>query len=206
MYPFNPVRLIQMLWLSLRCGTFIPFKIFSPAKIKIKSGAKIKNNGRITIGTQKNQAIISIQPSLLFMGPNSTLTTGKSISIGPGVKIILKANSNINIGDSTYFTSDNHIEAIKEITIGKDCAISWGVTIIDSDHHQMITESINESDLGVKIGNHVWVGCNVTILRNTSIGDNCVIAAGSIVKGKFPNNSLIGGNPARIIKENIDWN
>ena len=55
------------------------------------------------------------------------------------------------------------------------------------------------------IGNKVWIGCNVTILKNTFVGNNCVIAAGSVVKGTFPDNTLIAGNPAKAVKQNVDW-
>lgn len=51
----------------------------------------------------------------------------------------------------------------------------------------------------IKVGNNVWIGLNVTILKGTVIGNNCVIAAGSVVKGEFPDNVLIQGNPAVIV-------
>ena len=51
----------------------------------------------------------------------------------------------------------------------------------------------------IKIGNNVFIGNNCTILPNTIIGDNCIVGAGSIVRGKFPENSVIIGNPAKIV-------
>ena len=50
------------------------------------------------------------------------------------------------------------------------------------------------------LGENVWVGLNAIILKDTVIGNNSVIAAGSVVKGKFPDNALIQGNPAKVIK------
>lgn len=54
-------------------------------------------------------------------------------------------------------------------------------------------------------GNHIWFGAKSMYMKNASISDNSVVALGSIVAGKFPSNVLIGGNPAKIIKENISW-
>jgi acetyltransferase-like isoleucine patch superfamily enzyme len=53
----------------------------------------------------------------------------------------------------------------------------------------------------VIIGKNVWVGNNVTILKNSEIGDNSIVATGAVVTGKFPANVIIGGIPAKIIKE-----
>ena len=55
--------------------------------------------------------------------------------------IIVKDRAMLTIGNSTYFTSDSHIEVVNSIQIGDNCAISWGVTIIDDDHHELISGS-----------------------------------------------------------------
>ena len=51
----------------------------------------------------------------------------------------------------------------------------------------------------------MWVGNQVIILKGTEIADNCVVGSGSVVTKKFTNNLVIAGNPARVVKENIDW-
>lgn len=202
---YNPIRLLQMLYLSIKVGKFIPFKIYSKSKINFKSGSSLIYSGRINLGTQGKNIRISNNSINIFIDKNCEINFGHSICIGPGVNLILKEGSKLNIGNHTYFTSDSHIEIVKELIIGSDCAISWGVTIIDSDHHTLVTAKAKIQEEGVEIGNHVWIGCNCTILKNTKIGNHCVVAAGSVVKGTFPDNSLIGGNPARILKENINW-
>ena len=128
-----------------------------------------------------------------------------SVSLGPGVNIIVKDRGKLSIGEGTYFTSDLHIEAVNSIRIGRQCAVSWGVTVIDDDHHTIAYEGKKEAESGVEIGDHVWIGCNATILKGTRIGDNCVIAAGSVLKGAFPGNSLIGGNPAKVLRSGVSW-
>lgn len=173
----------------------------------VRRNAQLNLSGRLTIGNPDSKAArISLAGVNIYFGYSSIVKLGKSISVGPGVNIIVKDNARLTIGDHTYFTSDMHIEVVNSISIGKDCAISWGVTIIDDNHHTVLTEnSINSKDEGVKIGDHVWVGCNVTILKGSEIDDNCIVAAGSVVKGKFPKNVMIAGNPARIVKQNVNW-
>lgn len=189
-------------------GLFLPFKIWHKSAVNIKNGVDINLGGRVTLGNKnKEGAIISLLPINIYFGNNSKINFGHSVSIGPGVNIIAKDNSNFSVGSNTYFTSDSHIEVVNSMSIGKDCAISWGVTIIDDDHHQLISEE-NKKEKEVSflsIGDKVWIGCNVTILKNTIIGNNCVVAAGSIVRGNFPDNTLIAGNPAKIVKQNIYW-
>ncbi|HOP59466.1 MAG TPA: acyltransferase, partial [Bacteroidales bacterium] len=51
----------------------------------------------------------------------------------------------------------------------------------------------------IKIGNNVFIGNNCTILPGTTVGDNCIIGAGSVVRGNFPENSVIVGNPAKVV-------
>lgn len=188
-----------------KSGFLFPFVIENKAKVKLCPGSKIQLGTRIRIGNKK-LPLLSAVPTNIYISENALLSSGKSVSIGPGVNIIAKSKAEIHIGDSTYFTSDSHIEAVESIVIGANCAISWGVTIIDSDHHEIEIEGKSaEVTQPVKIGDHVWVGCNATILKGTVIGDNSIVAAGSVVKGEFPPNSLIAGNPAKVIRENCNW-
>ncbi len=184
----------------------MPFRKFIPARVRVRSKA-VKLQGRVFIGSpDKRKTIVSANPVNIDFSAESQIAFGHSISIGPGVHLITKDRGKLSIGSGTYFTSDMHLECCHEINIGEQCAISWGTTIIDSDHHEFRYEGKKETESKVEIGDHVWIGCNVTILKGTVIGSGCVVAAGSVVKGEFPAHVLIGGNPARVLKENVNWN
>lgn len=116
-----------------------------------------------------------------------------------------KGEPQIIIGDNCRINGA-YIHSQKRIEIGKNCVIAAGVNIIDSNGHE--TYSLNrttgsDSPKEIIIGDNVWIGINATILKGTRIGNNSVISAGSVVKGDFPSNCIISGNPAKVIKNNI---
>lgn len=97
-----------------------------------------------------------------------------------------------------------YLHAKKSIQIGEKCVIASGVNIMDSNGHELysLDRTINRDNPDpIAIGNNVWIGLNAIILKGTQIGDNSVVAAGSVVKGIFPPNSLIVGNPAEVVKK-----
>jgi len=88
------------------------------------------------------------------------------------------------------------------IEIGNHVGISNGTVLITHDAGiRCFKEEFPNNDIfgKIKIGNNVFIGINCTILPNTAIGDNCIVGAGSVVRGKFPDNSVIIGNPAKIL-------
>lgn len=200
------MRILKMLYCSLLLKKSMPFRIYSKSRIRIRRSADLKLGGRIVIGHRSDEASVSAAPVNFYLGHHSATKIGHSVCFGNGSSIIVKDKGRLTIGHSTYFTSDMHLEAENEIIIGSGCAISWGTTIIDSNHHKLIIEGKGAEIKGkVVIGDHVWIGCNVTILKDTHIGNNCMVAAGSVVKGHFPDNTLIAGNPAKVVKTSVDW-
>lgn len=107
----------------------------------------------------------------------------------------------IIIGNNCHFNNNVYICSLKEIKIGNNCLIGNNVTMLDFDGH---SNSKNPDERKykpgeieeIKIGDNVWIGCNVSILRGAEIGDNSIIAAGSVVNRKFKSDSYIGGVPA----------
>lgn len=110
----------------------------------------------------------------------------------------------IVIGSRVLTNNNLFVCARGRIIIGEMCLIGRNVTIMDHNAHG-IQPDCRRSSCGtirpVTIGNNVWIGNYVTILPGTEIGDNCVVAAGSIVKGVFRNNVIIQGNPAAIVRD-----
>jgi acetyltransferase-like isoleucine patch superfamily enzyme len=142
-------------------------------------------------------------PSEFKLSRDAILTVSGPFSIYTGLHLALDPGARCNLG-SGYISNHVAIDCHHEITIGDGVAISKGVTIRDSDNH-----SINGSGgpgAPIRIGNHVWIGVHAVILKGVSIGDGAVVAAGAVVNRDVPPNTLVGGVPARVIKEDVHWN
>lgn len=110
-------------------------------------------------------------------------------------------SSLIKIGDNCRINGA-YIHSQKSIEIGCNCVIAAGVNILDSNGH--VVHSGNrttgrDEPKNIIIGDNVWLGVNSIILKDSRIGNNCVVSACSVVKGYFPDNSIIQGNPATIV-------
>lgn len=114
-------------------------------------------------------------------------------------------SARITIGDRVVLNNNAVIIARSTtIEIGADCCIGYNFHCIDSDFHGLSVESRNDPlaivDESVHIGNAVFIGSNVMVLKGVTLGDGCVVAAGAVVTKSFPPKSVIGGNPARLIR------
>ena len=140
---------------------------------------------------------------MLEMYPYSKIVIEDNFVIHSGAHVIITENALINLG-SGYINRNCKIRCFNKIEIGKDVAISENVTIWDSDVHQ-INCNDNIKSAPIKIGDHVWIGTNTTILKGVKIGNGAVIAAGSLVNKDIPNNCLAAGVPAKVIRSYVEW-
>ena len=111
--------------------------------------------------------------------------------------------SKITIGNETIFSNDITIIANEEIWIGTKCLIGDRVTMIDHDAHEinpLTRRNSAGSSKPIIIGNNVWIGSLVTILKGVSIGNNSIVAANSVVTKDVPDNVIVAGNPAKVIR------
>ncbi|SFA69034.1 sugar O-acetyltransferase [Clostridium frigidicarnis] len=131
-------------------------------------------------------------------------STEKNFYIEPSFKC--DYGYNIHIGDGFYSNYDCIMLDVSEIRIGKNCFIAPGVHIYTATHPIDPFERLKyEFAKPVKIGNNVWIGGHATINPGVTIGNNVVVASGSVVTKNVPDNVVVGGNPAKIIKQ-VDLN
>lgn len=163
---------------------------------------------------KKTGNIFSVKYPLYLYG-------GKYISIGEGfnsdLRLRLEAfdehlghvfSPKITIGNNVSINSDCHIGAINEIIIEDGVLIASKVFITDHYHGEITSKEIDvppsERKLyckgAVKIEKNAWIGEGVAILPNVIIGENSIIGANSVITKNIPKNSVVGGNPARIIR------
>lgn len=152
-------------------------------------------------------------PSCLRMEANTTfnLTEGVidrygegpySLKHGAYIEIVNGGKLTISRGASNIGLT---IMCAKEVHIGSGVRIGRNVSIRDWNGPHVIVSSTYRNHAPVYIGNHVWLCSGCTIMPGVTIGDGAVVAANSTVTKNVPSHALVGGSPAKIIKENIEW-
>ncbi len=161
----------------------------------------------------------SVNIGKVFYPVNDTIgLTGLTINIGnppedtidPGVARYAN-NCSINIGDNIIFCGARLFlqDDNSSIKIGDDCMFSWGIDVWCTDVHTITDLEGNPLNFGksIEIGRHVWVGKDVKIGKNTKISDDSIVGWASVVTKKFnESNVILAGNPAKVVKKDINWN
>jgi len=145
------------------------------------------------LGSYKPSDLLLFEKSE-FHAENFVFYTGFQVVVNKGARL------SIGSGYANYYVK---IDCFEKISIGQDVAISHNVIIRDSDSHAISSGSTKPAP--IIIGNHVWIGMNSIILKGVHIGNGAVIAAGAVVTQDVPDNCLVGGVPAKIIRQNIEW-
>ena len=134
---------------------------------------------------------------IIEVDKKAKLTCGDRAVLHPEVEICVRDNAECKIGSDVSIGKRSIIKCHNSVVIGDNVSLGPDVKIYDHDHdfknHSIQGKEWRDSFLAgnIKIGSNVWIGANTMILRNTEIGDNCVIAAGTILKGKYPDNQII---------------
>lgn len=143
---------------------------------------------------------------------------GQHVSCYAGVSFALGEHGTCKVGDFTLLNGAL-IMAEERIEIGSHCLVSWNVGIADSDFHPIDAAQRRLDTLAlapfykdrpprpvlktapVIIGDNVWIGMGAIILKGVTIGENSIVAAGSVVSKEVPANVVVAGNPAGVVKQ-----
>ena len=120
-------------------------------------------------------------------------------------------NCCVHVKEDTQFAGRTELAVMEgtKIEVGRDWLFSANITLRAGDSHSVIDAEtgirINKSK-DIIIGDHVWIGNTVIVTKGTVIGSHSLVATGAVVTGKtFPENSALGGNPAKVVKEGVNW-
>ncbi|OFX37776.1 MAG: hypothetical protein A2X03_07050 [Bacteroidetes bacterium GWA2_40_15] len=174
--------------------------IFLGRRCKIKHKRYINHRGTLTIGD--NVEINALSKKGVFIGNNFSIhrnsiieCTGVIRSLGEGLKI----------GNNVGFAQNCFIQVRGPVEIGDNVIFGPNVSVFSENHifdnPDLPVSAQGETRKGVVIEDGVWVGTRSVILDGVTVGKNSIVAAGSIVTNNVPAYSIVGGVPARIIKE-----
>jgi acetyltransferase-like isoleucine patch superfamily enzyme len=150
-----------------------------------------------------------------FMKPWFVEVNGGPISLGDFANIVATADcrvrltvwatrpegGRIDIGRYCLICPGVRVSAATEITLGDNCMMAMGVYLSDSDWHDIYDRSMFVGQSApIRIGNNVWLGDNCIVGKGVTIGDNAIVGARAVVVKDVPDNVIVAGNPAAIIK------
>lgn len=162
------------------------------------------NNNQILIAPNTHLSYLDIY----LQGDNHRLIIESDCYLQGRIELLGTANMvRIGRGTATFNVFLGAFEENCTIDIGNDCLFSGGIDIRTGDSHGIIDTTSQRLNYprSVKIGNHVWLGQRVIVLKGTQIGDNSVIGAGAIVSKNVPANAIAAGVPAKVVKTGVTW-
>ncbi|MRH43423.1 acetyltransferase [Aquibacillus halophilus] len=128
-------------------------------------------------------------------------STGENVYMEPNIRFDYGFNT--YVGENFFANFDCTILDVCEVRFGDNCMLAPGVQIYTATHplNPIERNSGKEYAKPISFGNNVWIGGSAVINPGVTIGDNVVIASGAVVTKDIPDNVVVGGNPARTIKE-----
>ena len=140
---------------------------------------------------------------------NAVIEIGDGCNLTGVIRIVRGDGAAIRIGPRTTFNEVGlSLHEGAQIRIGEDCMFSTEVRMDASDMHPIFDRATGERlnpPEDIEVGDHVWLGTRVLLMKGARIGSGTVVGAGSIVSGVLPDNVLAVGSPARVIRETIAW-
>lgn len=177
----------------------------------VMSGTTVAIHGRNNIVRFSGTACYLKDCTIVVYGDDNLIEITDSTCVGLNIHVEDNGNC-VKVGKGTSFTGECELAAIEGtcITVGDDCLFSSKIRIATGDSHAVLDAKtgrrINPS-ASIVIGNHVWVGYSVSILKGVSIGDNSIVGSCAVVTRPHTDmNVALAGNPAAIVKRGVDWN
>ena len=176
--------------------------------VRIKTRVQIKGHQNC-IQIEKGALLKNVR--IIVLGDNNTISINKEAFLS-GTELWVEGNHcKLNIGQRT-FIGPSHIAVTEQsdIIIGCDCMLSSHVQIRSGDSHSILSKEINppmriNHSRSIFISDHVWLGEGAKVLKGVTIETDSIVSTGAIVTSSFEKNVLVGGIPAKVLKNNVTW-
>lgn len=174
----------------------------------VSSRIQIMGNGN-TLVIDKGTALKSVL--IKITGNNNKVIISNDCLLSGCELIVENNNCCLEVGASTFIGHHTQLACTEDnscLKVGSDCMLSAYIHVRTGDSHSILdTTTMKRINIAesVCIGDHCWIGEGAHILKGVVLQDNIVVSTGAIVTKSFESNKLIGGVPAKLIKENITW-
>lgn len=198
-------------YLPFRKAIYLPFKIYRNCNLLTLNGSVIIPDNIYPSMIQIGYCYVGIFDNKFertIWDSHGTIKFEGTAKIGHGSRICIGEKANLTLGSNFTISAKSTIICFYEIVIHQDVLLSWDVLIMDTDFHKITdaNDNILNNPKKIEIKDHSWIGCRVLILKGSMIPSNSVIGAGTVISNEFyDSNTLIGKNPAQIIKRDIKW-
>ncbi len=177
------------------------FYIYKNCHISISPSSRVTIKGSIKLNCPWGK----VQKDNMYL----TICDGASFSVNgafcfySGCNVTVQKGASLSLRNG-YINSNSRIRCFASISIGEGSYISEEVILSDSDNHKVLCSN-RPSTGAISIGDHVWIGMRSMILKGVTIGKGSIIAAASVVVKDVSDNCLVGGVPAKLIRDNYSW-
>lgn len=187
--------------------TFPAVKVLDPMRMRLRvhksPGARLVLRGRILL----QEFMLSREPASIKLYRGARFVLEDDFIVSNNVRIAVSGGGELRILGGVRkgawgFHADTIVMVAKRVQLGRHSGVSFGSWVTDSDWHS-IGGSAGQQD--VVIGDRVWVGSSVRVLKGARIADDSIVAAGStVLAGDFPARSLLAGAPAKVVRSGLE--
>lgn len=196
------LSITRTLWYSLRFrGRFL---VARGTRIVIHRSARVEfgPRGWLLLGFHHYGA----NRMLLNLGVDARLVVNGTVQAWRGSQLMVLKGGRLELADKVIFNEDSRVMCYAGIRFGSGSGLSWGACAMDSDLHPIASEGRwSGPNAPVVIGDHVIVAAHALILKGVTVGDGAIVAAGAVVTKDVAPRTLVAGNPARAVRQDVDW-
>jgi acetyltransferase-like isoleucine patch superfamily enzyme len=196
------VSVLRSAWYSLRFRGRVLVGRGTRVRVHRSASLRLHPGSLLVLGLAHDSA----PGAVLRMRPRSVFEVRGRVQVMRAATVTVGHGATLTMASGTFVNDGATVVCLQQVDIGLDCAISWGVRLLDTDVHELVRDATAAPrHLPVSIGDRCWIGAGATILKGVRLGPDCVVAAGSVVTRSAAQGQLLGGVPATVLADSVSW-